>query len=253
MMTDLQKAGMWKRISAFLFDFILFSMLVFGVGFIVSKISGYDQYSEKLNTFYEKYEKEYGVDFDISAEEYYALSQEQMKPYEEAIKALNADQDAMYTYAMVVNLTLSMITSSILISYAVLEFVVPMLFGNGQTLGKKIFALAVMRTDSIRITAPLLFIRTFLGKFTFETMIPVLIVMMIYFNKIGLLGTLILGGLLLIQIIVLIATETNSVIHDLLAKTVVVDMASQMIFDSEEDLIAYKQKLHTDMVSRQAY
>ena len=84
-------------------------------------------------------------------------------------------------------------------------------------------------------------------------MIPVLIVIMIFFNKIGLLGTLILGGLSLVQIILLIVTETNSVIHDLMAKTVVVDMTSQMIFNSEEEMIEYKQKRHAEMVARQDY
>ena len=252
-MTDLQKASMLKRISAFLFDFILFGILTVGISLIVSRVTGYDGYYEKLSGLYEKYEQEYGVDFNISSEEYYALTEEQRKPYEEAMDALAADSEVLHTYSMVVNLTLCILTSSILLSYAVLEFALPLILGNGQTLGKKIFSLAVMRTDCVKITAPLLFIRTFLGKFTFETMIPVLIVIMIFFNKIGLLGTLILGGLSLVQIILLIVTETNSVIHDLMAKTVVVDMTSQMIFNSEEEMIEYKQKRHAEMVARQDY
>lgn len=253
MIYDLQKANMWKRISALLFDVIMLMILATGIGYVASVVTGYDGYNAKMTAFYEQYEKEYGIDFDISAEDFYALSEEEAKLYEEAIKALNNNMDAMQAYAMVINLTLLIITLSILLSYLVLEFVIPMFLGNGQTLGKKIFSLAVIRTDSVKITAPLLFIRTFLGKFTLETMIPVLIVIMIFFQRIGLLGTLILGGLLLLQCVLMIATQTNSVIHDLLAKTVVVDASSQMIFDSEEELLAYKQKMHAQQVARQAY
>ena len=130
---------------------------------------------------------------------------------------------------------------------------VPIKLGNGQTLGKKIFGIAVMRTDSVKVTAPLLFIRTILGKFTIETMIPVLICIMIFFNMIGIVGMLILGLILLVQIILMITTHTNSCIHDVLAKTVAVDMQSQLIFENEEELMNYKNKIHAEKVARQTY
>jgi uncharacterized RDD family membrane protein YckC len=110
-----------------------------------------------------------------------------------------------------------------------------------------------MRTDGIKVNGPLMFIRTILGKFTIETMIPVLILIMISFNSIGIVGILILGLILLLQVVLLIATHTNSMIHDVLAKTVVVDMASQMIFETEQALIDYKKKVHEEQVSRQTY
>jgi hypothetical protein len=56
-----------------------------------------------------------------------------------------------------------------------------------------------------------------------------------------------------VQVILMIKTQTNSAIHDVLAKTVVIDVASQMIFESEEDLIAYKEKAHAEKAARQAY
>ena len=55
------------------------------------------------------------------------------------------------------------------------------------------------------------------------------------------------------QIILLIATDTNSLIHDLLAKTVVIDFASQMIFADEEEMIAYKKRVHAEKAARQTY
>ena len=51
----------------------------------------------------------------------------------------------------------------------------------------------------------------------------------------------------------MISTPTNSLIHDLLANTVVVDYASQMIFETREDMIHYKEKIHAEMAAKQEY
>ena len=64
-------------------------------------------------------------------------------------------------------------------------------------------------------------------------------------------GIIVLALFFILQIGVMIATQTNSSIHDLLSDTVVVDFASQQIFDSEEELIAYKQKKHEEEVKNQ--
>ena len=253
MIFDLQKASMWKRVSAFLFDFILLAIAAAGFAFLLSAVFGYDKHNTVLEDAYAKYESEYGVVFDISQEEYMQLSSEKQAAWNEAYQALIKDNEAMYSYNMVINLALAISSLAILFAYLALEFFIPIKFANGQTLGKKIFGVAVMRTDGVRVTAPLLFIRTILGKFTIETMIPVLICIMIFFNTIGIVGMLILGLILLLQIILIISTHTNSCIHDVLAKTVVVDMASQLIFDTEEELIAYKNKVHAEKVARQTY
>ena len=253
MIFDLQKAGMWKRISAFLFDFILLVIAVTGFAFLLSSMLGFDKHNAALDKAYAKYEAEYGVVFDITQEAYMQKSEAEQKVWNDAYQALIKDQEAMYSYNMVVNLTLVISTLAILFAYLVLELLIPVKLGHGQTLGKKIFGIAVMRTDGVKVTAPLLFIRTILGKFTIETMIPVLICVMIFFNMIGIIGMFILGLILLLQIILMITTHTNSCIHDVLAKTVTVDMASQLIFENEEEMTAYKNKVHAEKVARQTY
>lgn len=253
MIYDLQKASMWKRASAFLFDFIILGIVVVGLAALMSSVLGYDKYNNDMNAAYDKYEKQYGIEFEITYEEYESKTEEDKANWDAAYAALIADEEAIYAYNMVFNLSLLIATFSILFAFVILEFVIPNILGNGQTLGKKIFGLGVMRTDGIKVTAPLMFIRTILGKFTIETMIPVLIIMMVFFNAIGIVGPIIIGLILLVQIILMIATHTNSMIHDVLAKTVVIDVASQMIFDSEADLIAYKEKVHAEQVARQTY
>ena len=232
--TELQRANMWKRMSAYLLDLILLSIVTVGFAFFLSAVLGYDGYSTRLEEKYAEYEAKHHIVFDISAEEYDALTESERQLYETALSEFSADSEAGYLYSMLINLTLLIITFSLLLAYLTLEFALPLAFGNGQTAGKKIFGLAVMRTDHVKITPLLLFIRTVLGKYTVETMIPVMILLMIFFGVSGIGGTLIVLALLLVQAILLIVTPTRAPIHDLLAHTVTVDLASQRIFESAE-------------------
>ena len=52
-------------------------------------------------------------------------------------------------------------------------------------------------------------------------------------------GTATLLLLLVLQIGVMVKTQTNSSIHDLLSDTMVVDLVSQRIFETEEERVAY--------------
>jgi len=76
---------------------------------------------------------------------------------------------------------------------------------------------------------------------------------MIYFGSIGIIGPVVLGLILLLQLILLAATSNNSLIHDLISDTVVIDMASQRIFDSESELIEYEKKIHAESVGKSPY
>ena len=247
---DLQKAGFWKRTAAWMFDGILLGTLAMALGFLLSALLGYDVHSEALDRAYAEYETEYGVVFEITQEEYLAMPEQQRQNYDAAYQALTEDEDAMYAYNMVINLTLTVTTVGILLAYLIWEFLIPLLLSNGQTMGKKIFGIGLMRSDGVQINTLQLFTRTVLGKFTIETMIPVYILLMLFWGTGGLLGTVILLVLLAAQIVLLAVTRTRSAIHDLMAGTVVVDIASQMIFHSTEELIAFQKQLHSGRVSR---
>ncbi len=253
MITDLQKGGLTKRLSAFLFDGILLVVLILGLALLLSAVFGYSGYSQTLDACYEKYETQYGVDLGVTQDVYDQLSAEKKEDFDAAAEALSKDEEAVYAYNMMINLMLVIVSVSILSGFMILEFAVPVLLGNGQTLGKKIFGLALMRVDGVKINNVTLFVRTVLGKFTIETMVPLLICLLILFGGIGILGTAILGLILLLQVIIMIVSKTNALIHDKLANTVVVDMASQMIFGSELEQIAYKEKLAAEKSARQTY
>lgn len=250
---DLQKAGIWKRIAAWMFDGILLSVVVVAFSVLLSWLLGYDGYSISLETGYARYEGEYGVVFEMTQAEYEAMTQEQRLNYDMAYDALIADQEVLYNYNMVIHLTLVITTLALLLGLLLWEFFIPLWLGNGQTLGKRIFSLCLVRNDGVKLNTLQLFARTILGKFTIETMIPVYILLMLFFGAMGLTGTLVLFALLIAQICCLSFTKTNSAIHDLLAGTVVVDKESQTIFRTTEDLIAWQKKVAAERAARAPY
>ena len=253
MVYDLQKAGLWKRIAAWMFDSILVGILAVGFALLLSLILGYDGYSQSVEAAYAKYEQEYGVVFDVTQEEYLAMSEEAQQSYDTAYEALIADPDLLYNYNMTMNLTMIITSVGILLAVLLWEFVIPLWLGNGQTVGKKIFSLCLVRNDGVKVNTMQLFTRSILGKYTVEIMVPVCIVLMLYWGITGLPGTLCLLVLGAAQMLCLIISRNNCAIHDLLAGTAVVDITSQMIFRNTEELIAFKQRVAADQAARQPY
>ncbi len=248
---DLQKASMWKRISAFLFDFIMLGIVAVLFAWALSALTGYDGYSRTVTESYAKYGEEYGVDLRISRADYEALTEAEARQVDAAFAALNADKAALRANQMMLQLSILIISLGFFFAYLTMEFFLPLKLGTGQTLGKKIFSIGLMKTEGTKVNPATLFIRAILGKYAIETMVPVLIVLMIYWGTIGVVGPAVLFLILVMELIVMIATKTNSLIHDLLAGTVVIDAASQRIFDTPEELAAYKAKIAAELAARE--
>lgn len=253
MTVTLQKANFWKRISAFLFDIIVAGMLAFGFAAGLTALCDYDAKANVVNEYYTKYETAYGIDFDISEEDYNALSEAEQAVFTEAYKALYGDPGFQQAYQDVFALTMFMGGGGIFLAYLLWYFVVPLFFGYGQTLGKKMFGLAVIRTNCMKASQPVLFIRTVVGLFAIETLFPLSLLVMIWFNLMDIVGLITIGLLVVLQVVMLIVTSTNSSIHDLLTDTAVIDFGSQQIFDTEEELLAHQQEEHAKAVQKAEY
>lgn len=253
MITDLQKASLLKRISAYILDTILLVILSVGFAWVLSMLMQFDSYNAMMEDRYAHYEAEYGVSFDITRDDYNAMTTQEQANFDAANKALSADEVALYASNMMINQMLTMVSMGLLLSYILLEFIVPLLLHNGQTIGKKVFSIAVMRVDGVRMTNLALFVRTVLGKYTIETMVPVFIFLMIFIGILGQIGTMILIAFFLLQLALVILRQDHGLIHDLIAGTVVVDMQSQMIFQTTDDLIAYKKRLSAEEARKRSY
>jgi len=253
MQYDLQKATLTKRFSAWLLDAILLAIVAVGFALALSALLGFDNQVQTVEACYTKYEAQYSIRFDLSAEDYSALLPEEKLRYDQAFQALSADPEAVYAYNMTMQLTVLITSFSIFCAFLLLEFAVPLWLKNGQTVGKKVFGVAIIRTDGVQLQSVALFIRTVLGKYAIETMIPVFMLLMIFMGTVGILGPIAIGLILLVQLVLLVVTRTNSLIHDLLANTVAVDLSSQMIFRTTEELMAYQQKIAAEKAARSPY
>lgn len=254
MVYDIQKAGFWKRLSAWMLDAILLLFLAVGVSLILSLALNFDSYSDTLQTVSKRYEDAAGVTFDVTAEEFAAMTPEEQAKLEETYAQFAADKEAVHAYNMLTSLSVVIVSISALAACLVLEFAVPMVMKNGQTVGKKIFGLGVMRVHGVKVDGVCMFIRTILGKYTIEIMVPVMLLTMVFWGILSVgVGLLVVALMLLLQVVLLFVSRNNSTIHDCLAHTVAIDLQSQMIFDTEEELIAYKKRVHEEMVNRSSY
>ena len=243
---------MWKRISAYLFDVIVIFILIVGVAYLTAVITSFDSYAEAYDERQTFYEEKHGIDFDITEAIYNSLSEEEKAEYPtDYLERLNTaktefsnDAQMRRAYFMMWSLIILIVSVSIVVSFAVYEFAIPLFLGNGQTLGKKIFSIAVIRTDMVKISGPILFARAMLGKCTVELLLP--LVMM---AAMGTVGTVCAIGITLLSLSLVLFSQNRSAIHDALAHTVVVDYSSQRIFNSVDDLVAYKNRLHAELVS----
>jgi len=250
-MCDIRLASMWKRVSALLLDLILLAIVATGVGYVVSRIVSFDKRAEELQTcidnYTEYYEKQFNISFDISEEDYEKLTDEEKAVYTEAqtqlSQALEADDAAQAAYRRVMTLTVLIVSIGIFFAFLLLEFAVPLLFRDGRTVGKFVFSLCIVRENSVRATPLQLFIRAILGKYAIETMIPVYIILMMFFGTItSLVALIFIGIILILQIVLMGVTKYNQALHDMLAGTVCADRESQKIFESVDALAEYKEQ-----------
>ncbi len=272
MIYDVQKASVLKRASAFLLDIILVAVLATGFMALLSVICNYDAHYKNYTEIYkqtaieinEKYKEIYNVDFNVSEDEYNALSaddkaiidahkDEVNKDFSDTLKA---NPEFVKEASLVPALSLMITSIGIFLSMLILEFVFPICFKNGQTIGKKVFGIAVMHTNGLRVRPFSMFVRSILGMYVFEIMVPVLIILMMVFGTLNMIvGICVLVALCILQLVVFIVTRntSRSFLHDLIAKTVTVDLASQMIFDNEEEMLEFKKAEQNALAERNNY
>ena len=105
-MYDLQKASMWKRISAYLFDMILLDIVAVLCMLGLSAMLNYNNYSETVNNAYASYGEKYNVDLRISTSEFEKLDEDAKKRTEDALYALNQDIESKKALNMMMQLSL---------------------------------------------------------------------------------------------------------------------------------------------------
>ncbi len=245
MAVSIQKANFWKRISAYMFDVVVLIALMLALMLGTNKIFKVEERIAVLHDYKIAYAQEEGIDLEISKEEYNAMTEEERSAYDEAVKRINAamaeDEEVLEANMDASFAVLLSFTVAIFLATFILHFLFPLWFKYGRTLGKRMFGLAVIRTNCVKMTTPVLFIRSMVGVFAIETMFPLFILISMLFGLLGTVGIIVLVMLLFLQIFVLFRSPINASIHDLLTDSVVVEMASQKIYESQEELLAAKK------------
>lgn len=271
-MFELKKIGIVKRASALLLDAILIAVLATGFMFLISLICNYGE-EEKLSTQYfnewEGFRKEYvsdvasyyGFTYKEDKDGGYTITKDgEASTLGAVIEKLDAskgeDIETAEAYAKYVSLTpvakvnaqyqyvysllFMMISLGTFLSFLILEFIIPIILKNGQTIGKKVFGIGVVRYDCVKITNISLFARTVLGKYAIETMFPVMLAYLFFFGGLGIVAVILFVAIIFLNLLAFFATKNNTPIHDLISGAVVIDMSLQVIYNSEEELIEKK-------------
>lgn len=247
MIYDVQKASVTKRFAAFLLDIILIACLAVGFMALIAVICKYDTHYKNMQSMatqvqkevVETYKQQTGFDLNMSSEEYDALTEEQKtqvnelrtKAGKEITEKLNANSEFMKEYKYINGLTPLMVSIGVFLSVLIFEFIIPVALKNGQTIGKKVFGLAVMHTNGVRVRPFSMFVRSILGMYVFEMMVPIYLILMAFFYHVlsGYIAIGVIVAIVILQIAVFAYTfkSTASVLHDLIARTVCVDFSSQ--------------------------
>lgn len=254
---EISKAHLGRRVAAWVLDSMLVMMLAVGAMFGLMSLLNQQSYFDTYMTACEKYIAEYNIPAEMTQEDYDNMTQAERESYEAAVlqadEALKADEEAMAAFGMYVQTSLLSISLGILAAVVITEFAVPLLLKNGQTLGKKAFSIGVVRTDGVKAGVWQLLVRALLGKYTIETMVPVFLMLMLAVGIMDITGAVVIIGLALLEVVVCFTSKTNGMIHDLLAGTVAVDLNTQRVFATTDDLIAHVKRIQADRAARQDY
>lgn len=253
MSMSIQKAPVWKRISACIFDIMLVVSLTLVFLLALSAVMNFDGYSATLKEYLTHYQQQFQLP-NYTQAEFDALTETQKAEFNalqnQAFAAFFQDAEVSATIVKFATAILIALSISLLLAYVIVYFLVALLFKNGQSLGKKSFGLAVMRTNGVKVSNSVLLIRIIVGMFVIETLFPLLLLALTAVRFLGAIGVIMPILLVLLNLGVMAYTPTNSTIHDLLCDTVVVDIASQEIFESEEALLEHKKRLAAEKAAQ---
>lgn len=242
-MSEFYKAKPIKRFAAYVIDMILLLAITFGVMVPMCSWLGYANSREELVPFYEKYSQEYGIDLQISGTEYDELSEKQKEAYDKAYDAMNQDKEALYVMNKILFTVLASAAAGFLVGYAILEVALPLIFKNGQTIGKKAMKLCVMHKDHVLVSPWQVIFRAILGKYFIGTLIPMVLLALPELKIWIISGSFILAIIAMTQAFIVLMSQANCGIHDKLFNTVVADFEQQYIFDTLEERRAYDAEL----------
>ena len=155
MVYKLQKASFTKRVSAMLFDFMMLIVVFLTCAFPLIALFRYNDYLDqreelqgsilekwKIEELEEKYADYENVSFfeyekSLTEEQKAALPEEVQIAFKGCKEELDTNEALANNLGTLVILFVTIFSLSLLLAFIILEFIVPLIFKNGQTFGKK--------------------------------------------------------------------------------------------------------------------
>lgn len=222
-----------NRIAAFIIDAILLVILLTGILYLSSVVFHYDAHLAALES---EYIKEGFLVLNPETNKYEYLS-ETASNYQVVLESIKNNKIIISEQNFLNSYTSQAPIACIAIVLFITEFIVPLFLGNGQTVGMKVFKIALISNNNIKISPLQLFARCLIGKIAILGVIPMFGVSFILFNPTGgLLGTLIIIVILIIQITAIMKNKNHAGIQDIIAQVYPVNYSETVIYRNKKEL-----------------
>ena len=221
---------LYKRIVALLVDFIVcinfFALFQLLISPVIEKTFNY----QKVLVAYQEKLVEYGIGYyeynDDNTKVYinYEIGEEEnmitQDEYDEAKENFENDEEALKS-AKKLN-TISMVGTSIELLLAIIPnyLLFPLIFKNGQTLGKKLMKIAIVGKNGYQIKFINLLMRNIVGLYLFDLLVSYIV--MFSYN---------IPIIIMLSLIGALCTKGKRTIHDLIAGTYIVDEEMTVILN----------------------
>lgn len=229
-------ASVLNRIMSGLLDFILTVVLATGFFSLISRVLNYDDISNQLMGKY----VEYGVyiEDDNGGYQYnghtYSIVVD-TTTYNEVKERFNNDAVAVNLEYKSETCAFASISTGCLLSLIVIDFVLPLLFKNGRTIGGIMMKVGLISKKGIKISNVQLFARCIIGRYIIETIIPIIL-----WALYGVVGVFVFC----IGLVFIITLSPNHQLpHNIVSNILTCDQNLQYYAISKEDL---KEHLNSD-------
>ncbi len=219
---SIKNAGFFQRLVAFLFDLIIIFFLNFTLSVIaivpISNHFGYDDLVQEYNAQLLEFNLgEYDENNEFVIFNFDDINQDDLQAFYDDPEA-KAISNRKYVFDLI------QISAGLFIAEIIVMFIVPLLFKNGQTLGKKLMKLGLVDNYGLRVKPMNVFVRFLIGWFVFETAMSLI--------------TMTMFGLpifILVSMLMLLLTKNKRALHDVIGSTIVVSLDKMVVFDSGEE------------------
>ena len=221
-----------NRIAAFIIDAILLLILFTGILYFISLIANFDAHYAILQ---EEYKRVGYLVFNPEINDYQTISPTDPN-FDYVVELINDNEVLLKELSFVNTFSVNAPLIGLAIALFVLEFIIPLIFKNGQTIGMKFFKIALISNNNLAITTTQLFARCIIGKIAVLGIIPLLSILYIFLNSGGgLFGTLILLIIVIVQMAMLIKNKNHEGLADKIANVYPVNFTETVIYKTQKE------------------